>query len=104
MVCENDEVVAAAGADVELAHVVGVELANRIYPNIEFFGLGGGVRWHWRRCFGRWCGLCGLNTLSRLLNETLEGFYGDRAVLGRVGRGEAFPGGVVACLDGFQPD
>ena len=33
MVCENDEVVAAVGADGESAHVVGLELANGIYPN-----------------------------------------------------------------------
>ena len=103
MVCWHDEVVSAAGADGESNHVVGVELANKIYPNIEFFGLGGGVRWHWRRCFGRRCGLGGSDALSRLFYATLEGFYGDRAVLGRVGVGEACPGSVVACLDGCQP-
>ena len=53
MVCKHDEVVSAAGADGELAHAVGVELANGIYSNIYFFGLGGTVRWRWRRCFGR---------------------------------------------------
>ena len=103
MECEHDELVAAAGADGELAHVVGVELANGIYPNIEFFGLGGGVGWRWCRCFGRRCGLGGLDALSRLFYVTLEGFYGDRAVLGRVGGGEAWPGSVVACLDGCHP-
>ena len=57
MVYRHDEVVAAAGLNEELAHVVGVELDNGLYPNIEFFGLGGGVRWCWHRCF-RWrCGL-----------------------------------------------
>ena len=45
MVCKHDEVVAAAGADGELAHVVGVELGNGLYVDIELFGLGGGLRW-----------------------------------------------------------
>ena len=103
MVCKNDEVVAAVGSDGESYLVVGVELANGIYPNIELFGIGGRVRWRWRRFFGRYCGLGGLDALSRLFHVTLEGFYGDRAVLGRVGGVEAFPGSVVACLDGFQP-
>ena len=44
MVCEHDEVVATARADRELAHIIGVELANGLYPKIEFFGLVGGVR------------------------------------------------------------
>ena len=64
MVCEHDELIAATGEDWELVHVVGVDLANGIYPNIEFLGLGGGVRWHWRRCFGRRCGIGGSNALS----------------------------------------
>ena len=102
MVCEHDEVVAAAGADGESAHVVGVELANGLYPNIEFFGIGGGVRWCWRRCFWRRCGLGESNALSQLFYVTLEGFYGDMAVLGRVGGGEAWSGSLVACLDGCQ--
>ena len=42
MVCENDKLVAAAGADGGSAHVVSVKLANVIYQNIEFFGIGGG--------------------------------------------------------------
>ena len=82
MVCEHDEVISAAGADWELAHVVGVELANGLYPNIEFFVLGGGVRWCWHRYFGRHCGIGGSNALSRLFYVTLEGFYGYRSVLG----------------------
>ena len=48
MVCEHDKVISAAGADLESVHVVGVELANGLYPDIEFFGLGGGVRFRWR--------------------------------------------------------
>ena len=47
MIYEHDEVVAAAVAEGESAHFVGVELANGLNPNIEFFGLGGGVRWRW---------------------------------------------------------
>ena len=103
MVCEHDEAIAAAGADWESDHVVGVDLANGFYPNIEFFGLGGGASWRWRCCFGRCCGLGGSNALLRLFYVTLEGFYGDRVVLGHVGGGEAWPGGIVACLDGCQP-
>ena len=64
MVCNHDEVIADAVADSELAHVVGVELANGLYLNIEFFGLGGEVGWRWHRCFGRRCGLGGSNALS----------------------------------------
>ena len=71
MVCAHDEVVAAVGADRESSHVVGVELANGIYPNIEIFGLGGGVRWRWRHFFWRCCGLGGLDALSRLFYVTL---------------------------------
>ena len=71
MVCKNDELVAAVGADGESAHVFSVELANGIYPSIELFGLGGGVRWRWRRCFGKRYGLGGLDALSRLFYVTL---------------------------------
>ena len=95
MLCEHDEVISAAGADWELDHVVGVDLSNGIYPNIEFIGIGGGVRWIWNRCFGRSYGLGGSNALSRFFYVTLEGFYGNRAVIGCVGGGEAWPGGVV---------
>ena len=45
MVCEHDEVISAAGADWESSHVVGVELGNGLYVDIELFGLGGGLRW-----------------------------------------------------------
>ena len=103
MVYEHDEVVAAAGADGESAHVVGVELANGLYPNIELFGIGGRVRWRRRRLFGWRCGLGGSDDLLRLFYVTLEGFYGERAVLGRVGGGEAWPGSVVTCFDVCQP-
>ena len=99
----HDEVISAVGADWKSVHVVGVELANGIYPDIEFFGLDGGVRCCWRHCFGQCCSLGELNALSRLFYVTLEGFYGDRAILGCVGGGEAWPGGVVTCLDGCQP-
>ena len=95
MVCEYDEVISNSGADWELAHVVVVELANGLYPNIEFFGLGGGVRWRWHRCFGRRPGLGGLNALSRFFYVILAGFYGDRSVLGRASGGEAWTGIVV---------
>ena len=86
-----------------MAHVFGVELTNGLYPNIEYFGPCGRVRWLWCRCFGQRCGLGGSDDLSRLFYVTLEGFYGDRAVLGRVGGGEAWPGGIVDCLDDCQP-
>ena len=51
MVCRHDGVIVAAGADWESAQVVGVELDNGLYPNIEFFGLGGGARWRWRQSY-----------------------------------------------------
>ena len=100
MVCDHDEVFAAAGADGESDHVVGVELDNGLYPNIEFFGIGGGARWRWRHCFRRRCSLGGSDALSQMFYVTLEGFYGYRSVLGRVGGCESWPGNVVACLDG----
>ena len=40
MICEHCEVFAAALADGESAHTFGVELANGLYPSIDFFGLG----------------------------------------------------------------
>ena len=58
------------------------------------------MRWCWCRCFGQRCGLGGSDALSQLFYVTLEGFYGDRVVLGRVGGVEAWPGSLVACLDG----
>ena len=100
MIYEHDEIFAAVGADVESAHVVGVELDNGLYPNIELFDLGGGVRWRWRHCFGQRCGLGGPDNLLRLFYVTLEGFYGDMSVLGCVGGGEDWPGSVVDYLDG----
>ena len=103
MVGEHDEVAATAGADGESTHVVGVELANGFYPDIYFFGVGGRVRWRGRRCFGRRCSLGGLESLPRIFDVTLKGFDGDRAVLGRIGGGEAWPGKVVTCSDGRQP-
>ena len=102
MVCDHDEVVTTAGADRESAHIVSVELANGLYPNIEFFDLGGRGSWRWRRYFGRSCGLGVSDALSRLFYVTLEDFYEDRAVLGCVGGGEAWTGSLVACLDGCQ--
>ena len=98
VVGEYDEVVAAAGADRETTHVVGVELVYGIYPDIEFFGFGLGVSWC--RWFGRSCDLGGADALARLLDVALESFHGDRAILGRVGRGEAWTGSVVACFGG----
>ena len=44
MVFKHDELISAAGADWESSHVVGVELANGLYPEKELFFLGGGVR------------------------------------------------------------
>ena len=99
MVCEHDEFVSAAGADEESAHIVGVELANGIYSNIEFFGLCGLARWHWHHCFGRRCGLGGLDAFLLVFYVTLKGFYEDREVFGRVGGGEVWPGSVVTCFD-----
>ena len=64
MVCKHDGVFSAAGADGKSAYALGVELYNRLYPNIDFFGLGCGVRWRWSRCFGRRCGLGVLDALS----------------------------------------
>ena len=98
----HDEVISTVGADWESVHVVGVELAGRSYPEIEFFGLDGGVRCCWRHCFGQCCSLGELNALSRLFYVTLEGFYGDMEVLGCVGGGDACPGGVVTYLGGCQ--
>ena len=98
MVGEYDEVVAAAGVDGKTAHDVGVELAYGIYPDTEFLGFGCRLRWcHW--C-GRRCDLGGADSLSLLLGVALDSFDVDRAILGRVGRGEAWSGRVVACFDG----
>ena len=85
MVGKHDEVVDDAGEDGEMTHVVGVELAYGLYLDIEFFGLGGRVRW--RRCLGRSCGLGGVD---------------QRAVIERVGGGEACTGSVVTCFYGYQ--
>ena len=56
----------------------------------------------WRRWFGRRCGLGGADSLSRLLDVALESFDGDRAVLGRVGRDEAWPESVVIRFEAFR--
>ena len=65
MVGEHDEVVAAAGADGETTHAVGVEIYYGIYSDIEFFGFGLGVSWC--RCMGRHCDLGGADTLRKCL-------------------------------------
>ena len=93
MVGEHDEVVVAAVADGETAHVVDVELAYGIYPDVEFLGFG--YRMRWCRWFGWICDLGGADSLLRLIDVALESFGGDREILGRVGGGEAWPGSVV---------
>ena len=98
VVGEYDEVVAAAGADRETTHVVGVELSCGIYPDIEFFGFG--LRVSWCRWFGQRCNIGGADALARLLGMALESFHGDRAILGRVLGGEAWPGILVTWFDG----
>ena len=72
MVGENDELVAAAGADGETTHVVGVDIAYGLYPDIELLGFGCRMRWcHW---FVRRCYLGGVESLLRLLDVALEIF------------------------------
>ena len=44
VVSEKDVLVVAAGADVEVAHVIGRELADVLYPNLKFIRLGVGKR------------------------------------------------------------
>ena len=46
MVGENDEVVALPGADGEPAHVVGVELADRLCSDEELLCLGDMFSWN----------------------------------------------------------
>ena len=53
MVGEHDDVVAAAGADRETTHGVGVELDYGLYSDVEFFSFG--LRVRWCRWFGRSC-------------------------------------------------
>ena len=84
---EHDELVAAAGAERETAHVVGVEVAYETYPDMEFLGFS--CRLRWCRWFGWSCDIDGVDSLSRLLDMALESFYGDRAILGRIGGGES---------------
>ena len=98
MVGKHDEVVAAAGADKEATHVVGVELEYGLYMDIHFFGFV--IRESWCRCSGRRCDLGGADALARLLDVALESFYGDRAVIGRVGGVDAWRGSVVAGFEG----
>ena len=97
VVGKHDEVVAAARAEGETAHVIGVELAYGLYTDMEFLGFG--CRLRWCRWFGRSCDLGGADSFSHLLDMALESFNGDRAILGRVGGVEAYPGSVVACFD-----
>ena len=88
VVCEHDEVVPAAGADGEAAHVVGVEFAGGFDAHDELFcfdrgGRGGRVgvghlvvgagRSGRGFGFGRGRGLCGAHALARLLDVSLEG-------------------------------
>ena len=88
VVGKYDEVVPAAGADGEAAHVVGVEFAGGFDAHDELFcfdrgGRGGRVgvghlvvgagRSGRGFGFGRGRGLCGAHALARLLDVSLEG-------------------------------
>ena len=109
MVGKHDLLVAAAGVDGEPTHVISVELANRIYPDMEFLGLDSGdwngdVR---KRVYGDWLQwrlpLCGSETLAGLREVSFEGLFGDGAVFGGVGEGDSRPGRKVARMDGCKP-
>ena len=54
----------------------------------------------WCRWCVRRCDLGGAESFPHLLDVALESFHGDRAILGHVCGGEAWPGSVVACFGG----
>ena len=104
VVCQNDVVVAAARADGESAHVVGVELANGLNDDEEFFGALG---WELPGDVGEGdlsgrFGLGGAGVFLRLDHVASECFNRDRAVFGGVGVGQARPRAKVAGLGGCQ--
>ena len=106
---EHGASVATSGADGEPTHVISVELADWLYPDMEFLRLDsreltGDVR---KRVNGDWLQwrlpLRGPDTLLRLCEVSFEGLFRDGAVFGGVGKGESSPGGKVASMDGCNP-
>ena len=87
MVGKNDEVVAATGADGETTHFVSVDISHGLYPDMDFLCFG--CRMRWCRWLGRPYDFGGADSLSHLLDVSLEIFYGGRAILGCIGGGEA---------------
>ena len=101
--------VAAAGADREPTHVVSVDLANRLYPYIEFMGFDSG---YWtgdvrKLVYVYWLQLrlplCGLDNLAVLCELYFKDIFRDGAVFGGVGEGDCRPGRKVASVDGCKP-
>ena len=97
MVGKHGVLVDAAGADRELTHVISVELANWIYPDMEFLGLDSGectgdVR---KRVYGDWLRwrlpLYGSDTILGLCEVSFDGLLRDGAVFGGVVKGESRP-------------
>ena len=105
MECEHDVVVARAGEDGKLAHVISIYFTDRLDNNKELVQFcGGDISGDWGH-FPGWIGWCGLElsgayTLAGLFHVALEGFCGGRMVGFGIFVGGAWPRCVVAGPDG----
>ena len=93
----------------EPTHVISLELADWLYPDMEFLRLYSGeltgdVR---KLVSGDWIQwrlpLCGPKTLAGLREVSFKGLFRDGAVFGDVGKGESRPRSKVASMDGCKP-
>ena len=95
MICHHDVTVAVSETHGKATHVIGVELANGLNPDVEFRVIDGGklagdvrkgVEGDRLRLFLR-----GTDAFSRLGEVSFEGIGLRKAVLGSIGKGEAGP-------------
>ena len=109
LVGNHDLSVATAGADRELTHFISVDLANWLYPDMEFLGLDSGelnlyVR---KQVYGDWLQwrlpLCVSDTLVGLREVSFEGLFRYRALFGGVGESESRPGRKFSSMYGCKP-
>ncbi len=113
VVRHHDVLVAAPATYREAASVVGVQFAGVLHTNVEFVGTRGRLlltfnNQPWRRISGdgsrSWrLGLGRAHPLARLDHVAFNGLVRGGAVAGRIGVGEARPGGEVPGLDGLEP-
>ena len=97
------------GADGEPTHVISVELADRLYPDMELLRLDSGeltgdVQKRVNGNLLQWrLPIRALDTLTILREMSFKGLFIDRAIFGGVGKGDSIPGSTVSSIYGCKP-